>query len=235
MMPRSSTRIFTRAGSLRPRKNTCPMPAVCNWATAIRNRVSPRQTWSWSGNTRLRTIHQGYIESHVTTVTWDSNDYVTVWTATQGQFALRDHLADIIRCRSATSMLCRWRLAAVSAARSVSISIRWRPFSRKNHNVRSRSPCAVTRCSVRPDRVRHLYQAEVRRQNGTVHSRQPTCIWLRGRRLCRGPPVPRRHVRHVALQHTQYPYRWLRRHRQQATMRPYRPRARPRPCSQWNR
>ena len=43
------------------------------------------------------TIHQGYIESHVTTVTWDSNDYVTVWTATQGQFALRDHLADIIQ------------------------------------------------------------------------------------------------------------------------------------------
>ena len=30
-------------------------------------------------------------------MTWDSNDYVTVWTATQGQFALRDHLADIIQ------------------------------------------------------------------------------------------------------------------------------------------
>ena len=43
------------------------------------------------------TIHQGYIESHITTVNWDSNDYVTVWTATQGQFALRDHLADIIQ------------------------------------------------------------------------------------------------------------------------------------------
>ena len=43
------------------------------------------------------TIHQGYIESHVTTVNWDSNDYVTVWTATQGQFGLRDHLADIIQ------------------------------------------------------------------------------------------------------------------------------------------
>ena len=42
------------------------------------------------------TIHQGYIESHVTTVHWDSNDYVTVWTSTQGQFGLRDHLADII-------------------------------------------------------------------------------------------------------------------------------------------
>ena len=43
------------------------------------------------------TIHQGYIESHVTTVNWDANDYVTVWTSTQGQFGLRDHLADIIQ------------------------------------------------------------------------------------------------------------------------------------------
>ena len=42
------------------------------------------------------TIHQGYIESHVTTVNWGSNDYITVWTATQGQFGLRDHLADVI-------------------------------------------------------------------------------------------------------------------------------------------
>jgi len=43
------------------------------------------------------TIHQGYIESHVTTVQWDKPDFVTVWTATQGAFGLRDHLADIIR------------------------------------------------------------------------------------------------------------------------------------------
>lgn len=42
------------------------------------------------------TIHQGYIESHVTTVKWDNPDFVTVWTATQGAFGLRDHLADII-------------------------------------------------------------------------------------------------------------------------------------------
>ena len=42
------------------------------------------------------TIHQGYIESHISTVNWDANDHVTVWTATQGQFALRDHLAEVI-------------------------------------------------------------------------------------------------------------------------------------------
>jgi CO/xanthine dehydrogenase Mo-binding subunit len=42
------------------------------------------------------TIHQGYIESHITTVNWDANNHVTVWTATQGQFALRSHLAEVI-------------------------------------------------------------------------------------------------------------------------------------------
>jgi len=42
------------------------------------------------------TIHQGYIESHVTTVNWDANDRITVWTATQGAFNLRDHLAEVL-------------------------------------------------------------------------------------------------------------------------------------------
>lgn len=42
------------------------------------------------------TIHQGYIEGHITTVNWDNNNYITVWTATQGTFGLRDHLADVL-------------------------------------------------------------------------------------------------------------------------------------------
>lgn len=42
------------------------------------------------------TYHQGYIESHITTVDWDSNDRVTVWTSTQGQFEIRDNLADVL-------------------------------------------------------------------------------------------------------------------------------------------
>ena len=39
------------------------------------------------------TVHQGYIESHITTVRWDRDDHITVWTTTQGQFAIRDQLA----------------------------------------------------------------------------------------------------------------------------------------------
>ena len=42
------------------------------------------------------TVHQGYIESHISTVRWDNNDRITVWTATQGAFILREHLAHVI-------------------------------------------------------------------------------------------------------------------------------------------
>lgn len=42
------------------------------------------------------TYHQGYIESHITTVDWDSNDNLTIWTTTQGQFEIRDNLADVL-------------------------------------------------------------------------------------------------------------------------------------------
>ena len=42
------------------------------------------------------TYHQGYIESHITTVDWDSNGNITVWTTTQGQFEIRDNLADVL-------------------------------------------------------------------------------------------------------------------------------------------
>ena len=45
---------------------------------------------------RTETVHQGYIESHITTVRWDSRDYVTVWTSTQGAFIIRDYLAGIL-------------------------------------------------------------------------------------------------------------------------------------------
>lgn len=41
-------------------------------------------------------FHQGYIESHITTVDWDSNGHITVWTSTQGQFEIREHLAAVL-------------------------------------------------------------------------------------------------------------------------------------------
>lgn len=46
---------------------------------------------------RTDTVHQGYIEPHVTTVFWDENDHITVWTSSQGAFAIRDLLAGVLR------------------------------------------------------------------------------------------------------------------------------------------
>jgi xanthine dehydrogenase molybdenum-binding subunit len=43
-----------------------------------------------------QTVHQGYIESHVTTVQWDSDDRITVWTSSQGHFGIRDQMAGIL-------------------------------------------------------------------------------------------------------------------------------------------
>ena len=42
------------------------------------------------------TVHQGYIESHICTAQWDSNGLITIWTTTQGQFAIRDQVAIIL-------------------------------------------------------------------------------------------------------------------------------------------
>ena len=38
-------------------------------------------------------VHQGYIEPHAATAVWNSNGQVTIWTCTQGQFAIRDQVA----------------------------------------------------------------------------------------------------------------------------------------------
>ena len=43
-----------------------------------------------------QTVHQGYIESHITTVMWDNDNRITVWTSTQGHFDIRDQLAGIL-------------------------------------------------------------------------------------------------------------------------------------------
>ena len=43
-----------------------------------------------------QTVHQGYIEPHVSTVSWSRDGQVTIWTSTQGAFAVRDATAAII-------------------------------------------------------------------------------------------------------------------------------------------
>jgi len=38
------------------------------------------------------TVHQGYIESHASVATWSDDGVLTIYTTTQGSFAMRDHV-----------------------------------------------------------------------------------------------------------------------------------------------
>jgi xanthine dehydrogenase molybdenum-binding subunit len=46
---------------------------------------------------RSATVHQGYIEPHASVAIWDVDGRLTVYTTTQGAFAVRDHLAALLR------------------------------------------------------------------------------------------------------------------------------------------
>ena len=41
-------------------------------------------------------VHQGYIEPHVSVALWDYNDRLTLWTSTQGNFTARDATARVL-------------------------------------------------------------------------------------------------------------------------------------------
>ena len=43
-----------------------------------------------------RPVHQGYIEPHSATALWNTDGNITVWTSSQGHFALRDHTSTIL-------------------------------------------------------------------------------------------------------------------------------------------
>lgn len=45
---------------------------------------------------QMEMIHQGYIEPHNAIVNWDQDDRISVWSSTQGMFAIRDHLANLL-------------------------------------------------------------------------------------------------------------------------------------------
>src|SRR5262249_12567116 len=42
-------------------------------------------------------VHQGYIEPHVSTANWNSDGTITIWTSTQGAFAVRALTAELLR------------------------------------------------------------------------------------------------------------------------------------------
>ena len=44
---------------------------------------------------RTASVHQGYIEPHVSTALWNNDGHITIWTSTQGAFAARSQVAEI--------------------------------------------------------------------------------------------------------------------------------------------
>jgi CO/xanthine dehydrogenase Mo-binding subunit len=45
----------------------------------------------------LQMVHQGYIEPHNATAIWDADGRITLWSSTQGMFAVRDQTAGMLR------------------------------------------------------------------------------------------------------------------------------------------
>jgi CO/xanthine dehydrogenase Mo-binding subunit len=46
---------------------------------------------------KTATVHQGYIEPHVTVAHWNRDNRLTIWTATQGSFTCRQQVAELLR------------------------------------------------------------------------------------------------------------------------------------------
>ncbi len=46
---------------------------------------------------RTTTVHQGYIEPHTSVAVWDEDGNLTIYATTQGAFAVRDHVVDMLK------------------------------------------------------------------------------------------------------------------------------------------
>ncbi|MEM7236076.1 MAG: xanthine dehydrogenase family protein molybdopterin-binding subunit, partial [Planctomycetota bacterium] len=46
---------------------------------------------------RTESVHQGYIEPHVSTALWNADGHVTVWTSTQGSFTARQQTSELLQ------------------------------------------------------------------------------------------------------------------------------------------
>ena len=50
-----------------------------------------------AGTDTTASVHQGYIEPHNSTAFWNTDGQLNVWTSTQGAFAVRAAVADVLR------------------------------------------------------------------------------------------------------------------------------------------
>ena len=66
-----------------------------------------------------QTVHQGYIEPHVSTAYWSADGRVTVWTATQGAFQIRNQTAAILGLPEGTIKVIPMEIGGGFGAKSV--------------------------------------------------------------------------------------------------------------------
>ena len=45
---------------------------------------------------RTKTVHQGYIEPHTATASWNTDDKITVWSSSQGHFQIGERTAEVL-------------------------------------------------------------------------------------------------------------------------------------------
>ena len=58
---------------------------------------SRRRCGGREGVLTTASVHQGYIEPHNSTAFWNTDGQLNVWTSTQGSFAVRAAVADVLR------------------------------------------------------------------------------------------------------------------------------------------
>ena len=46
---------------------------------------------------KTASVHQGYIEPHVSTALWNQDGHLTIWTSTQGSFTARQQTAELLQ------------------------------------------------------------------------------------------------------------------------------------------
>ena len=66
-----------------------------------------------------QTVHQGYIEPHVSTAYWSNDGRVTVWTSTQGAFQIRSQTAAILGLPEGTVKVIPMEIGGGFGAKSV--------------------------------------------------------------------------------------------------------------------
>ena len=131
-----------------------------------------------------QTVHQGYIEPHVSTANWSADGRVTVWTSTQGAFQIRSLTAAILCLPESLVKVVPMEIGGGFGAKSVTYldpvaAILSQKSGRPVKIVMDRKGGVRGLWS----HVRHSHADQDRRDQGRQDHRRPTVFGLRSRCL----------------------------------------------------